>query len=497
MQQSQFFKNLTLLLAGVFLSEGAWAKAPISGVKKASLCQKGQGKKESTKPISLKETLERSYMGNADLDAARAGLRATDEDVATAYSDWRPSLSAEGGQNYVLTYPGKPFSPSGNTVTTYGAALQQNIYKGGATVAGIGKAESDVSAGKAGLFVTEQKTLFAGVQAHTDIVAKEQILKFQENNKKFTESFLAQIRVQYEVGEKSRTDVEIALGEYEKAKASLTTSIGALETAKATYKQLTGLAPGALSEGRLLINVPDTYEDALCIAKTRNPFIAQATYALKAAEYVVDLQISKLLPSLDVTGSVGGQHQQTEQPGIGFVNPNIGRQKNASIGAKLTVPIYLQGKPSAQVRQAYQNVGQAKVNLVGAQRGVEKNTRESWEILLVARENVKSILAQVKALELSVEGAVEEASVGLKSVIDVLLQQQRLVDAQVKLAEFQKSLVDANYQLLAAMGLMTACEMKLNVKTYDPDTYYNEYQNAWIQFWQGEDLRYVKDGDVT
>ena len=45
------------------------------------------------------------------------------------------------------------------------------------------------------------------------------------------------------------------------------------------------------------------------------------------------------------------------------------------------------------------------------------------------------------------------------------------------------------------MGRLTARDLSLKVKYYDPDAYYNEYRDAWIQFWQGKDLRYVKDGD--
>ena len=432
-------------------------------------------------------------MGATDLDATRANLRMLDEDVSVANADWRPSASAVGEHKQTFIHPlgavagGRAVQ---NMNTGYTATIEQNIYKGGETVATIGQAESNVSAGKAGLFVQEQKTLFAGVQAHTDIVAKEQILTFQENNKKFNEGFLAQVEAQYEVGEVSRTDVEIVRGTYDQSVAALTSAIGDLESAKAEYLRQTGLTPGALSEGLVLLSVPDAYEEALAIAKQRNPSIVQQRYTLEAAQFNVDIQLAALLPKLGINGSVGNNRFSQSD----FFD--IRRRTELAAAATLVIPIYLQGKPNAKVRQAYQNVAQQKILLVGVQRQVVENTRVAWETLLVARENVKSILAQVKAFELSVEGAVEEANVGLKTVIDVTIQQQRLVEAQIKLAQFQKSLVDANYQLLVAMGRMTACDMKLKVKYYDPDAYYIEYQKAWIQFWQGDDLRYVKDGDT-
>ncbi len=478
MQRIQILKFLAVLVSSAVCSSSSF------GVDRP--CP--QKKQEVQCVISLKDTLEHTYMRNAELDAARAGLRATDETLSQANADWRPSLSVQGNQTQNMTYPiGAGFKNESN-VTGYKAQIDQNVYKGGATVAGIGQAKSNVFSQKAGLFGTEQNVLLGAVQTHTAIVGNEAIVRYQQDSQEFSAKQLERAQAKYEVGEGGRTDVAIAEAELEKAIADVAEAQGQLETSKANYTHQVGCAPGKLTAGNILLNVPDCYEEVLCAAKAHNPSITEAKFALEAAEYSVDLQFAELLPKVDLQSSVGN----TRQSGTGITVPS--KTTNLQFGAAVNVPIYLQGKPNSKVRQAYQTVAQQKVKLVNSQRQVVENARISWERLVTARSRIKSLTAAVKAQEIAVEGAVEEYNVGVKSIVDVFVEREKLTNIQIELTNAEQELIVANYAVLQAMGRLTACALKLKVKYYDPDAYYNEYKEAWIQFWQDRDFRYVKDG---
>ncbi len=445
---------------------------------------------------SLQETMARAYMQNADLDAARAGLRSTDETVSQANADWRPSLSVQGNQTLARTAGGQagvnPKNRKNSRSTGYTASISQNVYNGGKTEASIGKAESDVLSGRSNLVSTEQETLFKAISDHTDILKNAAILSYQQKREKFYLGLFQRAEVRYEVGEGSRTDVEDARGQYEGAKADVSNAMGNLETSKATYLNDVGSPPGNLAPAKVTTPLPKTYEEALDIAQSRNPSILAARYTLEAALYNVDIQRSGLLPTVDVQGTVGNRIV-----GPGKVSSHTGaKTTNLGFETTLSIPIYAQGIPNSQIRQAFQIVSQQKVNLVKAQRAVVQQTDSAWSQLAAKRESVKGFLAQVKAQELAVEGALEEYEAGTKTMLDVQQIEQNLIDAEIQLATSQQELILAAYGVLSAMGRLTAREMKLDVKYYDPDAYYNEYKNAWIQFWQGKDLRYVKDGEV-
>lgn len=484
MKNTKVLNGLILLLLTTSVGGVCYGAAPCSP-------QEVQQLQEKAGNVTLQETLERIYMQNTELDAARAGLRAEDENVSQANADWRPSLSVEGTQRQTLRYPIGSSRISGprtrGSDTSYTAFITQNIYKGGATVATIGRAESNVLSGRANLFVTEQDTLLRGVQSHTSILANEAIVNYRKRSVEFYKKNLERSQARYEVGEGSRTDVEASRGNYEGEKAKLSEAIGDLESDKARYLRQVGSPPGRLAPANLMVELPNVYEEALEVAKVQNPAIIAARYALEAAEYSVNVEIAGLLPTVDVEGNVGNDRQGTD--GVHRKHTNL-----AAL-ATVSIPIYRQGIPSSRIRQAYQLVARSKVDLVGAQREVVQNVKIAWDDLIAARDAVKGFMAQVKAQELAVEGAYEEVNVGTKTVIDVLQLEETLIEAQINLATAQKELVDVGYRVLQAMGRLTARDMKLKVKYYDPDAYYNEYKNAWIQFWQGEDLRYVKDGD--
>lgn len=491
MKRYTFLKFSTLLMISSFLSEPSWsALAPYSQgsfIEVQDIIP--QETKESQEAVSLQDTMTRAYMQNVDLDSARAGLRSTDETVSQANADWRPSLSVKGIQQQSQSYPIGAGTRSHNSLTQYTASISQNIYKGGATEASIGQAESSVLAGRADLLSTEQNTFLTSIKDHTEILKNAAILGYQRKKEAFYKGLFERAEVRFEVGEGSRTDVEDARGQYEGAKADVSTALGNLETAKATYLSDVGSPPGNLGPANLILPLPKVYEEALEIAKDRNPSIVKARYALEAALYGVNLQQSGLLPTVDIFGSVGNSRQGRTD------TIKHAKSTNLQFEAAVEIPIYAQGIPNSKIRQAYQNVAQQKVQLVGAQRSVVQQIDSAWSQLIAARESVKGFLAQVKAQELAVEGALEEYDAGTKTMLDVQQIEQNLIDAQLQLADSQQRLILAAYQVLATMGRLTAREMKLKVKYYDPDAYYNEYKNAWIQFWEGKDWRYVKDGE--
>ena len=50
--------------------------------------------------FTLNQALSLAYESNPQLDAQRASLRATDEEVAKALAGWRPSVAAQGSYGY-------------------------------------------------------------------------------------------------------------------------------------------------------------------------------------------------------------------------------------------------------------------------------------------------------------------------------------------------------------------------------------------------------------
>jgi outer membrane protein len=72
----------------------------------------------------------------------------------------------------------------------------------------------------------------------------------------------------------------------------------------------------------------------------------------------------------------------------------------------------------------------------------------------------------------------QEAELGSRTTLDVLDSQQDLLSAKAAHLQAQANLSVSQYGLLAAMGLLTADQLKLGIPTFDPAAYLNAVKKA-------------------
>ncbi|NNJ75315.1 MAG: TolC family protein, partial [Anderseniella sp.] len=70
--------------------------------------------------------------------------------------------------------------------------------------------------------------------------------------------------------------------------------------------------------------------------------------------------------------------------------------------------------------------------------------------------------------KIALDGVTQEAQVGTRTTLDVLDAENELVETQVALATSLRDRIVAGYQLVAAIGHMTAADLRLSVNIYDP-----------------------------
>ncbi|HEX2478290.1 MAG TPA: TolC family outer membrane protein [Geminicoccaceae bacterium] len=410
---------------------------------------------------SLEEALVAAYLTNPDLEAQRAALRATDELVPQALSDWRPTVAIDSAAiaNDVDSSEG---DGSFNTTQT-GIALDQQIYNGGETVANTTRAENVVRLERARLVAFEQQVLLDAVTVYTNLLAAEAVLDFAIQNENRLLRQLQATRDRFEVGEVTRTDVAQAEAALAGATADRVQAEGELVAAKADYRRVVNQEPGRLVVPEPLRALPEAEGQAQQIAEVSNPNITAAQFDLAAARADVDVARAALLPRL----SVRGELTYADEP-----NQVLDWQREASIGANLVVPLYQGGGEYARVRQTRQTVRQREDDLEAAFRAVRNEVTAAWQALLTATTQIESISEQVRANLIAVEGARQEALVGQLTTLDVLDTESNLFESQVALVQARRDQIVASYRLKAAVGELTVVGIDLPVQPYDPEAYY-------------------------
>ena len=431
--------------------------------------------------FSLNQALGVTYETNPQLAAQRASLRATDEGVAQANAGWRPNVTAQGQygeQHYEFTGNGIPPGASAQTHPLQGqVTLNQPIFRGGRTWAEIGRAKALVRAGRAQLLGTEQTVLLAAVTAYMDMVQNQAIVDLRKHNVDVLQKQLHASQIQFEAGDLTRTDVAQSQARLAGAQSDLTVAQGQLQVSRATYEQVIGRPPETLDTEPSLPAIPGTLDDAIALASRLAPTVVAARETERAADYAVDDAVGALLPQLSLQAQYGYSGAVTF--GGVLSEPTT---TTTSLIAQLTVPIYQGGGDEAAVRQAKELHGQALLNTAYADRAARETARAAWESFQSAEGTIASAQSQLAANQLAFEGVTKEQQVGGRTVLDVLNAEQELLNSEVAVVTAKHNAEVAAYNLLAATGQLTAKNLGLAVKLYDPKDHYDDDSNAWFGF---------------
>ena len=421
---------------------------------------------------TLLEALAKAYATNPSLQSARATLRATDEGVSQAISGWRPSLSVTGTasakQQETNADPGNKIDTNPKTL---GLSLSQSLYAGGQTTAAISSAENTVRAQRARLLTSEQTVLLNAASAYLNVLRDQAVVELNLKNEQVLASQLEATQDRFNVGEITRTDVHQAESRLAGSTADRIQAQGDLEASRANYANLMGEAPGTLVTPNLGLPLPGSLDEALSQSEDSNPTVLAAIYDEKAARDSIDNTRGQLLPSVDLSG--------TATRSLDTTSDNYWAN---AYEAKVTmsVPLYQSGSVYSQLRAARQTAAASRLTADQTKRDAAEQVRSAWETLVTTRARIEAIKTQVRAAETALEGVQREASVGSRTVLDVLDAEQELLNARVNLVKSQRDKTVAALTVLSSVGNLTAADLNLPVDLYDAQGHYRDVRGKWF-----------------
>ena len=421
---------------------------------------------------SLRDALAYAYLYNPTLKAARAQLRATDEQVAQAKSGFRPTITGDIQHSYQDVQTQPPSFGEGDTYPrSYSVTLNQPIFRGFRTINAVKGAEALVEAGREDLRTSEQTIILDSITAFVDVVRDQALLALRLNNVKVLAEQQRATKERFDVGEVTRTDVAQAEARSSGAESDVSAARAALQASRATYARLIGRQPGTLNDpGPARRLVPKTLPDAVQVGEGQNPIIVAAIFRERAQDHLVKETKGELLPSVDLQAS----YTRSFDGGGG-----IEREDVTTITGHVSVPIYEAGEVSARIRQNIETRSQLRHQIDEARELVRSNVTSAWGTLIATRAQITSGTAQVAANQVALSGVREEEKVGQRTVLDVLNAEQELLDAQVALTTSKRDLVVASYSVLNAMGVLGSADLELSVEQYDPALHYSEVADKW------------------
>lgn len=433
----------------------------------AGLCQAPAASAES-----LKQALSSAYKTNPKLDAARATLRATDEEVPRALSGYRPQVSGSADVGIQRQDTKPPNASNGETHPKgYSLTAVQPIFRGFRTINNVGVAEATVRAGRETLRTQEQTVLLEAVTAYMDVVRDQSLVRLRENNVEVLSRELRATQDRFRVGEVTRTDVAQAESRRATAVAALDLARANLKNSRATFERVIGHSASNLIEPRVPEQqLPKSVGDATATATQMHPAMVGALYREQAARLTVDLIWGELLPTMQVEANYSKRFEPSK---------TLDESETSSLVGRLNVPIYQGGEVHARVRQAkhthvsrLQEVEQSRTEVTAA-------AVTAWSNLQAIRARLSSDNVAVQASQTALNGVREEEKVGQRTLLDVLNAEQELLNAQVTLVTDQRDLIVGAYTLISAVGKLDSETLNLHNEVYDPEAHYFEVRRKW------------------
>ena len=413
------------------------------------------------------------------LQAAAYRQEATGENTRQAWSNLLPTIGGRATRNWgdSTTKIGavdfgdgtvQPRSKQESDIDTeyYGFDLRQSLYAQ-SNYENLDIARGQVSQADATYNIAYQDFLVRVAGGYFSVLTAQDGVIFAEAEEKALQRQFEQAEQRFEVGLTAVTDVHEARASYDNARARAIVSRNNLADTKEALYELTGQYfddYDPLQEVLPLVKpLPENPEEWVDIAMQYNPTVLWAHMDVEIADANIRLQRSGHFPTLDLVGSLdrftNNKRAFTSLTGENFATTEIQSDDN-QIGLVLNVPIYQGGLITSRTRQARHLLNAVNEDLDQRQRAVVRSTKNAYRAVIAGIEQVGAFGQAMISAESALEATQAGFEVGTRTIVDVLIAQQRYFQAQRDNSLARHTYIVDHLRLKAAAGVLASEDLQ-------------------------------------
>jgi len=406
------------------------------------------------------------------LQAADYRRQATGENKTQAWSNLLPQLGADaswlkGSTTTSFGVPDVEDVDQNKETRNYGISLQQSLYRQ-ANYEQLDVARGQITQADAIYEIAFQDFLLRVSEGYFLVLTLIDGVTFAEAEEKALQRQFEQAEQRFEVGLTAVTDVHEARASYDNARARAIVARNDLEDAKEALKELTGQyfeEYDALQEVLPLVEPdPANAEEWVEIALSNNPVVLSSRAALEVADANMRLARSGHYPTLDLVASYtdfkNSKRLFTDDLGQPVGTTSLGVDDTA-IRLLFNVPIYQGGRVSSQTRQARYLMDATGQDLDDVQRAAVREAQNSYRAVLAGIQEVQAF----NQAEISAESALEATQagfeVGTRTIVDVLIAEQRRFQAQRDNSVARHAYILRHLRLKSVAGLLSSEDLRV------------------------------------
>ncbi len=402
---------------------------------------------------TLLDSLHSAYLNNSKLNAERAGARAAKEEKREAASEFLPSITISG---YISeqenTNPGVDtnFKPSEQSIT-----VEQKIFQGFRGVSNFKKKKYGQTLAEFKLSKIEQETLLAAAEVHTELLLNRKKVDINLMNIDLLERQVETDQNRLEKGEINFTDLAQSEASLAGARAELITAQNDLVSSKANFEKIIGQKPSEniedVKETNLIL--PTSLANAYKISNSENPDVQIALLEYKQSKLDVLIAGSDLAPSATLSYKIAEQDD---------FSASVKDRTQQTVKATATWPLFSGGSNLFGLRKSQEFKNQKELLYEDSKKQSETDVASAWSSYQSSKSVLESIRAQVQAAEIANEGiSLEYESGNSRTTLEVIQSNAVLLNSRINLASSERNFLISQFNLLAAVGRLTAKQLNL------------------------------------
>ena len=404
------------------------------------------------------------------LQAAEYRRDATGENRKIARANLLPQISAGGNWSWgesSTKIAGQDLPDQDTETTVYEASLIQSLYRQ-ANYESLDIARGQITQADAIYEIVYQDFLLRVSETYFLTLTLIDGVTFAEAEEKAFQRQFEQAEQRFEVGLTAVTDVHEARASYDNARARAIVARNDLADAKEAIRQLTGEyfeEYDTLQEVLPLVEPdPINADNWVAIALQSNPAVLSARSGVDVADANMRLARSGYFPTLDLLGTVNrfenDKYRFFDPIQGGILNSTL-RSDDSQIRLVLNVPLYQGGRVNAQTRQAKYLLDATGQDLDDVQRTVIRETQNSYRAVLAGIQEVQAFEQASISAESALEATQAGFEVGTRTIVDVLIAEQRKYQAQRDNSVARHAYIIRHLRLKSVAGLLISDDLSI------------------------------------
>lgn len=282
----------------------------------------------------------------------------------------------------------------------------------------------------------QQATIVRVTEAYIEVLRTNDNLVTSLAEQRAIGRQLEQTRERFEVGLLPITDVHEAQAAYDNSSVNTLESEAALDIAFEGLEVITGRRHSELAG--LAVDFPVKPAEPLDSASwvkfslSNNFSLKAARLAMDAAEKNAQAKKADHLPKVTATLNYTNYHEQGNfvKSDTGTSQPFSNDSEPTTFTIRVDAPLFTGGLISAERRKAYQSFVEAQENHLLAQRSTTQQARSQHLKVQTDSARVKARKQGIKSAKSALEATEAGYDVGTRNIVDVLISQRFLYQAQ-------------------------------------------------------------------